>query len=193
MAGAAEARQIADTAVRQLDDYVLPRLRDVDAPVLAVVGKGVCFDSGGLDIKAASGMRLMKKDMGGAAAAIGALYWMTHSAFARPLDVYIPLAENAISGKSYRPGDILRAKNGMSVEIHNTDAEGRLILADAMAVAAAQSGADKPAAIMVVATLTGAIKIGLGSDVAGFFSNDEALGQVIGKRPGLRLLGEPAE
>jgi len=152
-----------------------------EAP-LALVGKGVTFDCGGLDIKDPAGMRLMKKDMGGAAAAIGTLFWMTRSAFARPLDVYIPLAENAISGKSYRPGDILRARNGMTVEIHNTDAEGRLILADAMAVAAQQSGDDKPAAIMVVATLTGAIKIGLGSDVAGFFSNDETLGQVISKR-----------
>ncbi len=152
-----------------------------EAP-LALVGKGITFDCGGLDIKDPAGMRLMKKDMGGAAAAVGALYWMTRSNFARPLDVYIPLAENAISGKSYRPGDILRARNGTTVEIHNTDAEGRLVLADAMAVAAEQSGADKPAAIMVVATLTGAIKIGLGSDVAGFFSNDEALGQVISKR-----------
>jgi leucyl aminopeptidase len=149
---------------------------------LALVGKGITFDCGGLDIKDPAGMRLMKKDMGGAAAAVGTLYWMTQSKFARPLDVYIPLAENAISGKSYRPGDILRAKNGMTVEIHNTDAEGRLVLADAMAVAGSQSGADKPAAIMVVATLTGAIKIGLGSDVAGFFSTDEALGQVISKR-----------
>jgi leucyl aminopeptidase len=152
-----------------------------EAP-LALVGKGITFDCGGLDIKDPAGMRLMKKDMGGAAAAVGTLYWMTRSSFARPLDVYIPLAENAISGKSYRPGDILRAKNGMTVEIHNTDAEGRLVLADAMTVAAGQSGADKAAAIMVVATLTGAIKIGLGSDVAGFFSSDEALGQVISKR-----------
>jgi leucyl aminopeptidase len=152
-----------------------------EAP-LALVGKGITFDCGGLDIKDPAGMRLMKKDMGGAAAVVGAVYWMTRSNFTRPLDVYIPLAENAISGKSYRPGDILRAKNGMTVEIHNTDAEGRLILADAMAVAASQSGDDKPAAIMVVATLTGAIKIGLGSDVAGFFSTDEALGQLISKR-----------
>lgn len=149
---------------------------------LALVGKGVTFDCGGIDIKDPAGMRLMKKDMGGAAAAIGTLYWMTRSASARPMDVYIPLAENAISGKSYRPGDILKARNGMSVEIHNTDAEGRLILADAMAVAAGQTGTDKPAAIMVVATLTGAIKIGLGSDVAGFFTNDEGLGQIIAKR-----------
>jgi leucyl aminopeptidase len=152
-----------------------------EAP-LALVGKGITFDCGGLDLKDPAGMRLMKKDMGGAAAAVGALYWMSRSDFARPLDVYIPLAENAVSGRSYRPGDILRARNGMTVEIHNTDAEGRLVLADALAVAASQSGADKPAAIMVVATLTGAIKIGLGSDVAGFFTTDEALGQVISQR-----------
>ncbi len=146
---------------------------------LALVGKGVTFDCGGLDIKDPIGMRLMKKDMGGAAAAVGALYWMSQSEFSRPMDVYIPLAENAISGNSYRPSDVLRAKNGMSVEIHNTDAEGRLILADAMSVATSQTGKDKPAAVMVVATLTGAIKIGLGSDVAGFFANDEQLGQAI--------------
>lgn len=148
---------------------------------LAIVGKGITFDCGGIDIKDAAGMRLMKKDMGGAAAAVGTLYWLIHSKFSRPLDLYIPLAENAISGSSYRPSDILKSKNGMTVEIHNTDAEGRLVLADAIAVASSQVGVHKPRAVMVVATLTGAIKIGLGADVAGFFSNDETLAQSIAK------------
>ncbi|MBC7658332.1 MAG: leucyl aminopeptidase family protein [Chitinophagaceae bacterium] len=149
-----------------------------DQPI-ALVGKGVTFDSGGLDIKDPASMRLMKKDMGGAAAILGTLYWLVESKIQRNVDVYIPLAENAISGHSFRPSDILKARNGMTVEIHNTDAEGRLVLADAMAVAGEQKGADKPCAIIVAATLTGAIKIGLGADVAGFFTNDEELTTVI--------------
>lgn len=153
-----------------------PQNTEKDAPVV-LVGKGITFDCGGLDIKDQAGMRLMKKDMGGAAAVVGALHWLVSSGFKRAVDAYIPLAENAISGRSYRPGDIIKARNGMTVEIHNTDAEGRLVLADAMAVAGAQS--DKPAAIIVAATLTGAIKIGLGSDVAGYFATDEELSQVI--------------
>ena len=145
-----------------------------EAPVV-LVGKGVTFDSGGLDIKDAAGMRLMKKDMGGAAAVIGAFYSYLAQCGNRPLDVYVPLAENAISGSAYRPGDVIRARNGMTVEIHNTDAEGRLVLADSLALAAAQTGPDKPAAIVVAATLTGAIKVGLGADIAGLFANDDAL------------------
>ncbi len=149
---------------------------------LALVGKGITFDSGGLDIKDPAGMRLMKKDMGGAAAIVGALYALVHSEQPRPVDVYIPLAENAISGQAFRPGDIIKARNGMTVEIHNTDAEGRLILADAMALAAQQTGADKPAALVVAATLTGAIKVGLGAEVAGYFSTDDELAQVLGNK-----------
>jgi leucyl aminopeptidase len=141
------------------------------------VGKGVTFDSGGLDIKDAAGMRLMKKDMGGAAAVVGALYSYLQQGGQRPLDVYVPLAENAISGKSYRPGDVIRSKSGMTVEIHNTDAEGRLVLADSLALAAAQQGEQKPCAIVVAATLTGAIKVGLGSDIAGLFASHEGLAE----------------
>ncbi|MFY7929098.1 MAG: leucyl aminopeptidase family protein [Oligoflexus sp.] len=158
-----------------------PDPKSQEAP-LAIVGKGITFDSGGLDIKDPVGMRLMKKDMGGAAAVVGLFSYLLDSACNRPVDVYIPLAENAISGRSYRPGDIIKAKNGMTVEIHNTDAEGRLVLADAMAVAGAQTGVDQPAAILVAATLTGAIKVGLGSDVAGFFATDDELGTVIQRK-----------
>lgn len=159
--------------------HIRYRPAGVNEQPIAVVGKGVTFDSGGLDIKDPASMRLMKKDMGGAAAVIGTLYQAVENKLQRNLDIYIPLAENAISGSAFRPSDILKAKNGMTVEIHNTDAEGRLVLADAMTVAGLQTGADKPAAIIVAATLTGAIKIGLGSDVAGFFTNDEELTSVI--------------
>ncbi len=142
---------------------------------IALVGKGITFDSGGLDIKDAGGMRLMKKDMGGAAAVVGAIFTLVKNQVQTPVDVYVPLAENAISGRAFRPGDIIKSRKGITVEIHNTDAEGRLILADAMALATAAEGDDKPAAVVVAATLTGAIKVGLGSDVAGFFSSDDEL------------------
>ncbi len=148
------------------------------APIV-LVGKGVTFDSGGLDIKDAAGMRLMKKDMGGAAAVVGAIYSYLETDGRRPFDVYVPLAENAISGKAYRPGDIIRARSGMTVEIHNTDAEGRLVLADSLALAAAEEGDEKPAAIIVAATLTGAIKVGLGSDIAGLFSTSDKLADAL--------------
>ncbi len=149
---------------------------------IALVGKGVTFDSGGLDIKDPASMRLMKKDMGGAAAIIGTLYQLVSNQVPRNVDVYIPLAENAISGSAFRPSDIIRARNGMTVEIHNTDAEGRLVLADAMAVAGEQTGVDKPSAIIVAATLTGAIKVGLGADVAGFFTNNDELSGLISRQ-----------
>ena len=158
------------------------RPKGVSEQPIAVVGKGVTFDSGGLDIKDPASMRLMKKDMGGAAAVIGAFYQIVNNNVARNLDIYIPLAENAISGAAFRPSDIIKAKNGMTVEIHNTDAEGRLVLADAMAVAAQQTDENKPSAIIVAATLTGAIKVGLGSDVAGFFTNDDELAGLISRQ-----------
>jgi leucyl aminopeptidase len=99
---------------------------------IALVGKGVTFDSGGLDIKDAANMRLMKKDMGGAACLVGTAYWMAKSKYPRTCDFYLPMAENGVSGEAFRPSDVLTARNGMTVEIDNTDAEGRLILADAM-------------------------------------------------------------
>jgi leucyl aminopeptidase len=152
---------------------------------VAFVGKGVTFDSGGLDIKPSAGMRLMKKDMGGSAAVFALAYWAAQSQARGAMDFYMPLAENAISGTSFHPSDILIARNGESIEIHNTDAEGRLVLADAMDVAATQK--EKPAAIVDVATLTGAIKVALGSGLTGLFANDAKLAQAIasaGQRAG---------
>ncbi len=144
---------------------------------IALVGKGIVFDSGGLDLKSAAGMRIMKKDMSGSAVVVSVLNWAQLSKSPQPLDVYIPLAENSVSSNSFRPGDVLTSRSGQTVEIHNTDAEGRLVLADALDVAVKKTGADQPQCVINVATLTGAIKVGLGSDVAGLFCNDDELAQ----------------
>lgn len=142
-------------------------------PRVTLVGKGVCFDSGGLDLKPASGMRWMKKDMAGAAHVIGLAMWlMTHEVPIR-LQVLIPAVENAIDGDAYHPGDVLRMRNGMSVEIHNTDAEGRLVLADALVKACEE----KPELIIDFATLTGAARVALGTEIAALFSNDDELAE----------------
>lgn len=151
------------------------RYRNGKAQPVAFVGKGITFDSGGLDIKPSSGMRLMKKDMGGAAALVGLAYWMAHSQSKGAADFYLALAENAIGGTSFRPGDVVASRNGMTVEIHNTDAEGRLVLADALDVAV--TAKEKPKFIIDVATLTGAIKVALGTSLAGLFSNDNELSE----------------
>jgi leucyl aminopeptidase len=143
------------------------------------VGKGVTFDTGGLDIKPSSAMRSMKKDMGGAAAVAALCYWVEKTQYPQPCDFYIGLAENSVSAKSYRPGDIYRAKNGLTVEIHNTDAEGRLVLADVMV--AAQENSENPKCLIDVATLTGAIKVALGADLAGLFTNNDVLADLIGE------------
>lgn len=140
-------------------------------PAVALVGKGITFDTGGLDIKPSSGMRLMKKDMGGSAAVLGAALWACEARAKCNLDVYLALAENSVSAKSFRPSDVIRARNGMTVEIHNTDAEGRLVLADALDVAVSA----KPKYLVDVATLTGAIKVALGSGLAGLFGNNRSL------------------
>jgi leucyl aminopeptidase len=142
---------------------------------IAIVGKGVTFDSGGLDIKPSSGMRWMKKDMGGSAAALAIAKWAEMTALDLPLDIYLSLAENSVSGNSMRPGDVIVARNGLSIEIHNTDAEGRLVMADAFDVAVTQEGENAPAALINLATLTGAIKVGLGAEIAGLFSNNDEL------------------
>jgi leucyl aminopeptidase len=140
-----------------------------DHPKVTLVGKGVCFDSGGLDIKPGAGMRLMKKDMGGAAQVIGLAQWlMTHEVPIR-LHVLIPAVENSIDGKSYRPGDVLTMRNGMTVEIHDTDAEGRLVLADALVKACEE----KPELLIDFATLTGAARVAVGTDIAALFSNND--------------------
>ena len=140
-----------------------------DHPRIAIVGKGVCFDSGGLDIKPASGMRIMKKDMGGAAHAL-ALAWLVASA-RLPVRVHllIPAVENAVSGNAIRPGDVVKSRKGLQVEIDNTDAEGRLILADALARAAEA----EPELIVDFATLTGAARVALGPDLPALFVSDD--------------------
>jgi leucyl aminopeptidase len=140
-------------------------------PKLALVGKGVCFDSGGLDIKPASGMRLMKKDMGGAAHALALARLVMKSKLPVRLHLVIPAVENAVSGDAFRPGDVLKSRKGLTVEIGNTDAEGRLILADALARAAEQG----PELMLDFATLTGAARVALGPDLPALFANDEAL------------------
>jgi leucyl aminopeptidase len=146
---------------------------------VAIVGKGITFDSGGLDIKPSSGMRWMKKDMGGSAAAVAIMKWAELTELAHPLDVYVSLAENAIAGNAFRPGDIITARNGSTVEIHNTDAEGRLVLADALDLAVTQQGENAPSAVINIATLTGANKVALGAEIAGLYSNDDDLSRVI--------------
>ena len=140
-------------------------------PRVAIVGKGVCFDSGGLDLKPASGMRLMKKDMGGAAHALGLARLIMGEKLPLRLHLLIPAVENAVSAAAYRPGDIVKSRRGIFVEIDNTDAEGRLILADALTLAA-----EKEAELIVdFATLTGAARVALGPDLPAFFANDDQL------------------
>lgn len=142
-----------------------------DAPRIAVVGKGVCFDSGGLDLKPAAGMRLMKKDMGGAAHALALARLIIESRLPVHVHLLIPAVENAVSAASYRPGDIIKSRKGTFVEIDNTDAEGRLILADALTRAVEE----KAELIVDFATLTGAARVALGPDLPAFFANDDDL------------------
>lgn len=144
---------------------------------VAIVGKGITFDTGGVNLKPSSGMRIMKKDMGGAAAVIGLFVWAEGVGLKVPLDGYLALAENSVDAHSFRPGDIITARSGQTVEIHNTDAEGRLVLADAMDVAV--TAVDGPRALIDIATLTGAIKGALGASLAGLFSNDSKLSKAL--------------
>jgi leucyl aminopeptidase len=134
---------------------------DEKAPVLALVGKGVCFDSGGLDIKPPRGMLLMKKDMGGAAHVLALAGLVMGAGLKVRLHLLVPAVENAVSGNAFRPGDVLKSRKGLTVEIGNTDAEGRLILADALARASEES----PDLILDFATLTGAARVALGPDL----------------------------
>ena len=144
---------------------------DVDDPRVTLVGKGVCFDSGGLDIKPESSMLNMKKDMGGAATALALAHMIMSRKLRLRLRVLIPAVENSISGAAFRPRDIYRSRKGLSVEIGNTDAEGRLILADALTLA----DEDNPELIFDFATLTGAARVALGPDVPPFFTDDDQL------------------
>jgi leucyl aminopeptidase len=148
-----------------------------DAPKVTLVGKGVTFDSGGLDIKPASGMDLMKKDMGGAATALTLARLVMQAGLNLRLRVVIPIVENAISAPAMRPGDVIVSRNGLAVEIGNTDAEGRLILADALAL----GDEDAPDLMLDFATLTGAARVALGPDLPPFYTDDEALAASITK------------
>jgi leucyl aminopeptidase len=140
-------------------------------PRVAVVGKGVCFDSGGLDLKPASGMRLMKKDMGGAAHALALARLIIAEQLPIRLHLLIPAVENSVSGSAYRPGDIIRSRKGIFVEIDNTDAEGRLVLSDALTKAIE----DRAELIIDFATLTGAARVALGPDLPAFFATNDDL------------------
>lgn len=148
---------------------------DPKNPRIAVVGKGVCFDSGGLDLKPASGMRLMKKDMGGAAHALALAGLIADERLPVRLHLLIPAVENAVAGSAVRPGDIVKSRQGLFVEIDNTDAEGRLILADALAKAAEA----EPELIVDFATLTGAARVALGPDLPALFSTEDGFADEI--------------
>ena len=153
-----------------------PRLVDMtwgeaSAPKVTLVGKGVCFDTGGLDLKTASGMRMMKKDMGGAAITLALGQAIMQAGLPVRLRVLLPLVENAVSGNAMRPLDIVRTRKGITVEIGNTDAEGRLILCDALAEACGE----RPAMLVDIATLTGAARVALGPELPALFCNDDAL------------------
>ncbi|KZY31142.1 MULTISPECIES: M17 family metallopeptidase [unclassified Oleiphilus] len=153
-----------------------PRLIDLtwgdeDAPKITLVGKGVCFDSGGLDLKPSNAMRLMKKDMGGAAHVLGLAKLIMDQALPIRLRVLIPAVENAVSSNAFRPGDVITTRQGITVEIDNTDAEGRLVLCDALT----EADSENPDMIFDFATLTGACRVALGTELPGFFCNDEQL------------------
>ncbi|HXH00093.1 MAG TPA: leucyl aminopeptidase family protein [Sphingomicrobium sp.] len=144
-----------------------------DAPRVAIIGKGVCFDSGGLDIKSASGMRLMKKDMGGAAHALALARLVMGERLPVRLHLLIPAVENSVSATAFRPGDVITSRRGLMVEIDNTDAEGRLVLGDALT----RAGEEKPGLILDFATLTGAARVALGPDLPAMFANDDGLAE----------------
>jgi leucyl aminopeptidase len=153
-----------------------PRLIDIrwgDAahPLVTLVGKGVCFDTGGLDIKPAASMLMMKKDMGGGAHALALARMVMDAGLPVRLRVLVPAVENAVAGNAFRPMDIIPTRKGLTVEIGNTDAEGRLILCDALA----EADSEKPALLLDFATLTGAARVALGADLPALFSNDDAL------------------
>jgi leucyl aminopeptidase len=153
-----------------------PRLIDIswgrpEHPLVTLVGKGVCFDSGGLDVKPAAGMLLMKKDMGGAACVLALAQMVMESKLPLRLRVLVPAVENGISGDAYRPGDVLRTRKGLTVEVGNTDAEGRLVLCDGLA----EADAIRSELIIDMATLTGAARVALGPELPAAYSNDEAL------------------
>ena len=156
-----------------------PRLitikRGNKGPKVTLVGKGVCFDTGGLNIKPGRSMGLMKKDMGGAANVLALASMILSANMDVQLTVLIPAVENSISGNSFRPGDILKARNGSTVEINNTDAEGRLVLADALSLASEEN----PDLLISMATLTGAARVAVGSDIAPFFTEQNQVSEIL--------------
>ncbi|MGH6959389.1 MAG: leucyl aminopeptidase family protein, partial [Dongiaceae bacterium] len=156
-----------------------PRLIDLRwgdrGPRIALVGKGVCFDSGGLDLKPSSNMLLMKKDMGGAAHVLALAQMIMATGLPVRLRVLVPAVENSVSGNAFRPLDVLRSRKGLTVEVGNTDAEGRLILADALAEACTE----KPDLLVDCATLTGAARVALGTDLPALFANDDATAEAL--------------
>lgn len=166
-----------------------PRLIDMtwgsSGPKLTLVGKGVCFDTGGLNIKPSSSMGLMKKDMGGAAIVLGLAHMIMAIGLGVRLRILIPAVENSISGNAFRPGDVLTARNGKTVEINNTDAEGRLVLADALTLGAE----DAPDLMVSMATLTGAARVAVGPDLAPFYTDDEHHADALAK--GAALVKDP--
>jgi leucyl aminopeptidase len=174
--GAALERQFPLVAMVGKGSPRCPRLIDLrfaraGAPRVTLVGKGVCFDSGGLDIKAPAGMLLMKKDMGGAACALAAAQMLRMLDAGIELRVLIPAVENSVDGAAFRPGDVCRSRKGLTVEIGNTDAEGRLVLADALAFA----GEESPELLIDLATLTGAARVALGAELPPVYGGDARL------------------
>ncbi len=147
------------------------RWGDERAPKVTLVGKGVCFDTGGLDLKPASGMLRMKKDMGGAANVLGLAHMIMATGLPVRLRVLIPAVENSVSGNAMRPLDVIRTRKGLTVEVGNTDAEGRLVLCDALA----EADSERPEILLDCATLTGAARVALGTDLPALFCNDDAL------------------
>ena len=168
------------TVGRAATEARAPRLIDIrwgdDGPALTLVGKGVCFDTGGLNLKGGASMGLMKKDMGGAANVLGLAKILMARGMPLRLRVLIPAVENAVAGDAFRPQDILTARNGLTVEINNTDAEGRLVLADALAFGAEEN----PDLMISFATLTGAARVAVGPDIAPFFTDDVNVASALG-------------
>ena len=153
------------------------RWGDPAHPRVTLVGKGVCFDTGGLDLKPSAGMLIMKKDMGGAANVLALAQMVMDAKLRVRLRVLIPAVENAVSGNAFRPLDIFPSRKGITVEIGNTDAEGRLVLADALALA----DEEKPDLLIDMGTLTGAARVALGPDLPPFYTNDETLAQDVAR------------
>jgi leucyl aminopeptidase len=163
---------MASTRAPRLIDFAWG---DPSHPKVTLVGKGVCFDTGGLDLKPSSGMLIMKKDMGGAANVLALAQMVMDAKLKIRLRVLIPAVENAVAGNAFRPLDIFKSRKGLNVEIGNTDAEGRLVLADALALA----DEEKPDLLIDLGTLTGAARVALGPDLPPFYTNDEALAGVL--------------